>query len=44
MFEGPRDAVDSILRWCEDGPRGAHVDDVRVEWDDPRGEEGFEIR
>jgi acylphosphatase len=44
VFEGTRDAVDSLVRWCEEGPRGARVDDVRVEWEDPRGEEGFAIR
>jgi acylphosphatase len=44
VFEGPRDAVESLVRWCGEGPRGAQVDDVRVEWEDPRGDEGFEIR
>ncbi len=44
VFEGRRDAVDSLLRWCERGPRGARVDDVRVRWEDPRREEGFAIR
>lgn len=44
VFEGRRDVVESLVRWCGEGPRGAHVDDVRVEWEDPRGEEGFEIR
>ena len=44
VFEGSRDAVESLVGWCGDGPRGARVDDVRVEWEDSRGEEGFEIR
>jgi acylphosphatase len=44
VFEGARPAVESLVRWCGEGPRGAHVDDVRVDWKDPRGEEGFEIR
>jgi acylphosphatase len=44
VFEGGRDAVESLVRWCGQGPRGARVDDVRVEWEDPRGEEGFDIR
>jgi len=43
-FEGERDAVESLVRWCGEGPRGARVDDVRVRWDDARGEEGFRIR
>jgi acylphosphatase len=44
VFEGARDAVESLVRWCGEGPRGAHVDDVRVRWEDPRGEGGFRIR
>lgn len=44
VFEGARDAVDSLVRWCERGPHGARVDDVRVRWEDPRREEGFAIR
>lgn len=44
VFEGRRDAVESLIRWCERGPRGARVDRVRVRWEDPEGEEGFRIR
>ena len=44
VFEGSREAVESLVRWCREGPRGARVEDVRVEWEDPRGEEGFQIR
>jgi acylphosphatase len=44
VFEGGRDAVESLVRWCRQGPRGARVDDVRVAWEDPRGEQGFGIR
>jgi acylphosphatase len=44
VFEGEREAVESLVRWCGEGPRGARVDDVRVRWADPRGEEGFRIR
>jgi acylphosphatase len=44
VFEGGSDAVGSLVRWCERGPRGARVDDVRVRWEDPRREEGFAIR
>jgi len=43
VFEGKRDAVESLVRWCERGPSGARVDDVRVRWEDPQGEEGFRI-
>jgi acylphosphatase len=44
VFEGPRDAVESLLRWSERGPSGARVDDVEVEWEDPEGEKSFVVR
>ena len=44
VFEGERDAVESLLRWCRQGPRAARVENVRVEWEDARGEEGFSVR
>jgi acylphosphatase len=44
VFEGSRDAVDSMVRWCHNGPSGARVDDVQVTREDPRGEHGFAVR
>ncbi len=38
VFEGPRDRVDALIRWCGRGPPAARVDDVRVEWGDATGE------
>jgi acylphosphatase len=35
VFEGPRRAVEDMLRWCEEGPPGAYVRDVSVSWDEP---------
>ena len=43
-FEGPSERVDSMIEWCRRGPSLAQVDDVSVEWGDPEGEPGFEIR
>jgi acylphosphatase len=43
-FEGPSERVQSMLDWCRRGPSLAQVDDVSVEWEEPRGEAGFEIR
>ena len=43
VFEGPREAVESIVGWCRRGPSGARVDDVQVVWEDPRGERGFAV-
>ncbi|MGH2706653.1 MAG: acylphosphatase [Actinomycetota bacterium] len=44
VFEGPREAVESMLRFCREGPRAASVSDVEVHWEDPRGESGFAVR
>jgi acylphosphatase len=30
LFEGPSDAVDAILRWCDHGPPAAAVTSVEV--------------
>jgi acylphosphatase len=35
VFEGPHASVEGMVRWCEDGPPGAYVRDVRVSWDEP---------
>jgi len=35
VFEGSPAAVEGMLRWCEEGPPGAYVRDVRVSWDEP---------
>jgi acylphosphatase len=44
VFEGARERVDSMVDWCGRGPRGAAVEDVDVDWEEPRGEEGFAVR
>lgn len=44
VFQGDRDRVDSMLAWCGRGPAGAHVEDVEVEWAEPRDERGFTTR
>ena len=43
-FEGEPDAVESLVRWCEEGPRGAVVDRIEVSEEEPEGLLGFEIR
>jgi acylphosphatase len=45
VFEGARLAVEDMVRWCDDGPPGAYVRDVRVSWDEPAEDfSTFEIR
>ena len=43
-FEGPSERVRSMLEWCRRGPAHAVVKDLSVDWEEPRGERGFEIR
>jgi acylphosphatase len=41
VFEGDEAAVERMVRFCGDGPRGAVVDDVDVVEESPVGETGF---
>jgi acylphosphatase len=43
-FEGEEERVHSLVDWCRRGPRGAQVDDVEVEPEEPVGETGFRVR
>jgi len=43
-FEGSAEAVDELVAWCRSGPNAAHVQDVHVTEEEPRGEHGFEVR
>ena len=43
VFEGPRERVDSIARWCARGPSGAAVESVDMDWEAPRGEDSFTV-
>ena len=44
VFEGEREAVDTLVAYVREGPRGARVDWVDVEVEEPEGLSGFEIR
>ena len=44
IFEGPREQVETLIRWCRRGPAGAQVEDVEVTWEEPRGERDFVVR
>jgi acylphosphatase len=43
-FEGPREHVGLMLRWCEHGPAGARVETVDVTWEPTEGDTAFEVR
>jgi acylphosphatase len=44
VFEGDVEAVDSMVRWCGEGPRGAVVERVEVTDEEPEGLRDFRIR
>ncbi|WP_299236159.1 acylphosphatase [Natronomonas sp.] len=44
VFEGDRPAVEAMIEWCRTGSPRARVDGVDVEYGDPTGVDGFEVR
>ena len=45
VFEGPSEQVREMVRWCEEGPRQADVEDMETEFEDARDDlESFEVR
>ena len=44
VFEGPKETVEAMLRWCHSGSPGAVVENVEVEYEQPENLRGFEIR
>jgi acylphosphatase len=44
VFEGDPEAVDSLVRFCREGPRGAVVDRVDVAEEVPEGLTRFAVR
>jgi acylphosphatase len=43
VFEGEADAVERLLEFCREGPRGARVDWVDVVREEPEGSTGFVV-
>jgi len=44
VFEGPREKVETMIRWCRHGPPLARVDAVDVNWESGSGgHASFEI-
>ncbi|MBO3457433.1 acylphosphatase [Aetokthonos hydrillicola Thurmond2011] len=44
VFEGSREVVEEMIRWCYQGPPAAVVKDVVVEYEEPEGLQGFDVR
>jgi acylphosphatase len=43
VFEGDGDAVEAMVAFCREGPRGARVERVEVAEEEPEGLDGFHI-
>ncbi len=43
-FEGAEDAVERLVEFCREGPRGARVEWVDVIAEEPEGLSGFDVR
>jgi acylphosphatase len=44
VFEGPEEAVASMIRWCREGPPQARVDTMEISDETPVDEAGFAVR
>jgi acylphosphatase len=44
VFEGEPEAVEAMLAFCQEGPRGAQVDRIEISEEDPEGLSGFAVR
>lgn len=45
VFQGEKEAVQSIIDWCHEGPKMARVNQVNVEWQKAEDDlDGFKIR
>ncbi len=44
VFEGDPEAVEALLAFCREGPRGAHVERVEVSEQEPEGLDAFAVR
>jgi acylphosphatase len=45
VFEGEREKVEQVLKWCQKGPPGAMVRNVEENWGDATGDfDSFSIR
>ena len=45
LFEGPSQKIREMVRWCEQGPPHARVENVESEYGEAQGDlRGFEVR
>jgi len=43
ILEGPENIVKEVIFYCQKGPKMAKVQSIKVEYEDPLGEDTFEI-
>ena len=43
VFEGPKEIVEEMIKWCSKGSPNAQVDDVAVIWKKPENLSEFKI-
>ncbi|MBL7048102.1 MAG: acylphosphatase [Nitrospira sp.] len=45
VFEGTEDELQEAIQWCQKGPPGAHVLDIKEKWSDTcEGYKSFDIK
>ncbi|BAY10448.1 acylphosphatase [Calothrix sp. NIES-2098] len=44
VFEGSQVVIEEMIRWCHIGPPAAVVKNVVVEYEEPEGLRGFEVK
>lgn len=45
VFEGEKKKVEEIVNWAEKGPVSAEVNDIKVKWQEYKGEfQGFKLK
>jgi acylphosphatase len=44
VFEGDPETVEEMIEWCQTGSPRAEVDEVDVEYEEPRSADGFHVR
>ena len=44
VFEGEAEAVEALVAWMAEGPRGAQVERTEVSEEEPDGLAGFDVR
>lgn len=44
VFEGNQNRVEGMIQWCYQGPKSSQPRDVIINFEEPEGLQGFEIR